>query len=347
MMSRVIIAAILNLLMIYSIGSQNVITGYVYDSTSKEPLIGAIIFDSLSNIGVVTNEFGLFRIKPKQNSHLKISYTGYSTIYISEFISAEVMEIFLSPNSRLSEVIIQADHIPIEYKLAGVFSLPVDRLKSIPSVGGERDIIKAIAIMPGVSNGGEGTSTLLVRGGGQDQNLFVLDGAPVYNTGHLLNFISVFNPDALKKVDFYKGGMPARFGGRLSSVMDVTFKEGNKVRQSGLIDLGLINSKISFEGPLGKLKKTSYFVAARTTYLNLLFALAGRTPKKVQKYQLADFTGYNFYDLNFKVNHEWNQRQKMYFSYFEGSDQLRVIESNFNFLELNDRKIAIKNKSAT
>lgn len=327
--------------------TQNIFTGYIRDSTTNEPLSGAMVYDSISQEGVLSNEFGLFRIKIQPNSVLLISYTGYRKVIVSTVYPESSKNIYLNPGNELKEIIIQANKDLLENKLPGIIGLSIERLKSIPSVGGERDIIKAISIMPGISNGSEGSSTLLVRGGGQDQNLFVLDGAPVYNTGHLLNFISVFNPEALKKVDFYKGGMPARYGGRLSSVVDVTFKEGNKNKTTGFLDLGLINSKFSLEGPIGKQGQTSYLIATRSTYLNLLFSLAGRSPRKVKSFELADYTGYKFYDLNLKLNHEWNQKQRIFLSYYEGSDQLRVMDSHFDTREINDNIISIFNKSAT
>lgn len=323
---------------------QSIISGYVLDKSTKEPLISAAIYDTTHQEGVVTNEYGYYRIKIFPNSVLQCSYLNYKTYYIDSFIKDSLVNFYLDVSVDLDEIVIIDKNTSIEFSRPGIVNLPIDQLKAIPSVGGEKDILKAITILPGMSNGSEGSSSLLVRGGGQDQNLYILDGAPVYNTGHLLNFISVFNPDALKKVYFYKGGMPAKYGGRLSSVVDVNFKDGNKNQKAGVFDLGLINSKYSLEGPIGKSGKTSYLATGRATYLDFIQSLAGNSARKVKTFRKQQFTGYTFYDLNFKINHDWNQKSKIFFSYYEGRDRLRIIEQ---IRDLDDNKITVANRSAT
>ena len=171
-----------------------------------------------------------------------------------------------------------------------------------------------------------------------------MDGATVYNTGHLLNFISVFNPDALKKVDFYKGGFPARFGGRLSSVMDVTFREGNKQKFQGNIDVGLINSKLTLEGPIGITGQTSYLFAIRTTYLDIVQALVGNSPKAVRQSKKETYTGYTFFDINAKLTHEFDDKNKLYISYYEGLDRFRLMQKYKGTREFLDLKNTISNR---
>jgi CarboxypepD_reg-like domain/TonB-dependent Receptor Plug Domain len=310
--------------------AQNTISGYVLEAQSQEPLIGATIVDSINQTGTTTNEYGYYRLFLMNiTTTLRISYVGYQarSLNINSLKKDSIANIYLTPSLSLATVTIVGNRDNnIETIQAGKVNIPLERLQNIPSVGGERDIIKALSILPGVANGSEGTSSLLVRGGGQDQNQFILDGANVYNTGHLLNFISVFNPDALKKVDFYKGGFPARFGGRLSSVMDVTFREGNKQHFEGKIDVGLINSKLSLEGPLSKSGKTSYLFAARSTYLDLVQRLIGSSAKAVRQNKKETFTGYTFFDINAKVTHEFDDKNKLYFNYYEGLDVFRLVQ---------------------
>ena len=310
-----------------SITAQNTLSGYIYDAKSREPLIGATIFDSLSQTGTTANEFGYYRLSLKKGQiGLRVSYVGYETqrVSLSDMQKDTLINILLPPSVNLAAVTIIGNRDNnIETIQPGKVNVPLERLQGIPSVGGERDLLKALSVLPGVANGAEGTSSLLVRGGGQDQNLFVLDGANTYNTGHLLNFISIFNPDALKKVDFYKGGFPARFGGRLSSVVDVTFREGNKQHFEGKFEIGLINSKLTLEGPIGTSKKTSYLFAARATYLDVFQFLLGNSLKNVKRGRKETFNGYDFYDINAKITHEFDDKNKLYISYYEGLDWLR------------------------
>ncbi|NJN35619.1 MAG: TonB-dependent receptor plug domain-containing protein, partial [Saprospiraceae bacterium] len=265
---------------------------------------------------------------------------------VSDVRNDTILNCGLTPSVSLNTVTIVGDRDnDIEKIRPGKAAISLERLQNIPSVGGERDILKALAVLPGVSNGTEGTSSLLVRGGGQDQNLFILDGANTYNTGHLLSFISVFNPDALKKVDFYKGGFPARFGGRLSSVVDVTFREGNKKAFEGKIDVGLINSKLTLEGPIGKKERTSYLFAARSTYLDLMQYAFGNSRKAVRTRSRESFTGYTFFDINAKITHEIDDKNKLYFSYFEGFDRFTTLEGGKNASFFTDFLNTITNRA--
>jgi CarboxypepD_reg-like domain/TonB-dependent Receptor Plug Domain len=330
------------------LNAQNTLSGYVYDAQSREPLIGATVFDSLTQSGTTANEFGYYRLFLKNKSvSLRVSYVGYQSqsLLIPSIKKDTIAHIFLGPSVSLNTFTVVANKDNnIETIQPGKVNIPLERLQSIPSVGGERDIIKALSVLPGVANGSEGTSSLLVRGGGQDQNQFILDGATVYNTGHLLNFISVFNPDVLKKVDFYKSGFPARFGGRLSSVMDVTFREGNKQHFQGNIDVGLINSKLSLEGPLSKTGKTSYLFAVRTTYLDIVQGILGNTPKAVRESKKEGYTGYTFFDINAKLTHEFDDKNKLYVSYYEGLDRFRLMQKYRGAREFSDFKNLISNR---
>lgn len=326
--------------------TQIIISGYIRDFQSEEHLLGAIVYDSISQNGVLSNEYGYYRVKVKKGHvALRISYVGYTPLSIlHENIEKDsVLHLSLAPLSDLATFTITANRDNnIEKIQSGKVNIPIERLLNMPSIGGERDIIKSLSVLPGVSNGAEGTSTLLVRGGGQDQNQFVLDGANVYSTGHLLGFISTFNPDALKKVDFYKGGFPARFGGRLSSVVDVTFRDGNKKDIKANFDVGLINAKIAIEGPL-KNNKTTYLLAARTTYLDFFQWLLGNSSKAVRKKKKDSFTGYTFFDLNAKITHEFNDKNKIFLSYYEGLDVLRL--HSFYGVDLQQNSVNLTNRA--
>jgi len=197
-------------------------------------------------------------------------------------------------------------------------------LNNLPSVGGERDLLKAISLFSGVLPGSEPSSSINVRGGANDQNLFYLDGAPIYSMGHLFGFLSLFNPDALQKVDFYKSNFPVEFGGRLSSITDVTFREGNKTKWEGEAEVGVISSKLVLEGPLIA-NKTSVLLAARSAYLNI-FSLGKR--QAVLNHTADNYFGYSFYDLNFKLNHVFNPNNKLFLSFYQGQDDYETLQNS-------------------
>src|SRR5690606_12102213 len=188
---------------------------------------------------------------------------------------------------------------------------PISQMKNIPSLLGEKDMLKVLQLFPGVQKGREGSSGLYVRGGGPDQNLIILDDAVVYNAFHLFGFYSLFNGDALKSIELTKGGFPARYGGRLSSIVEMQMKEGNKEAIHGEVSLGLISSKMTIEGPIVK-NKSSFLVSARRTYLDLL--VTPLLPK--EKTAL-----YYFYDINAKVNYDFGSKNKVYLSGYTGSDK--------------------------
>lgn len=311
--------------------AQTKVFGYVLDAESREPLVGAIVWDSLSKQIATSNEYGYFVIHLEGNSRqLKISYVGYITQY--QIVSQDKQDLtqyfLLTTQNTLSTITIR-ENTRLEHRRPNEITFLPEKLNSIPALGGEKDLLKALTILPGISNGAEGTSSLLVRGGGQDQNLFILDGATVYNSGHLFNLISVFNPEALKKLTFYKAGFPARFGGRLSSVADVTFKEGNKQQFKGGFEIGLINSKLLLEGPIGKKGKTSYLFAARSMYLGAIQWLLGNSPRMARLSSEGNYLNYTFYDINAKLTHEFNDVSKLSLSYYEGFDGLTLIQNAF------------------
>ncbi|MGF2413317.1 MAG: TonB-dependent receptor plug domain-containing protein, partial [Ferruginibacter sp.] len=195
----------------------------------------------------------------------------------------------------------------------GKFTLPIEQIKSIPAFLGEVDLLKTIQLLPGIRNAGEGSAGLYVRGGGPDQNLILLDDAPVYNTGHLFGFFSIFNSDAIKNVSLIKGGMPAQYGGRLSSVLDIAMKEGNNQKFQVEGGIGLIASRLSVQGPIKK-NKASFIVSARRTYIDAL------TKPFIKSSSQFYGSGYYFYDLNAKVNYRFSEKDRLYLSGYFGRD---------------------------
>jgi hypothetical protein len=266
---------------------KHTISGYVMDAASKETLIGATVFDKNSGKGCATNNYGFYTLTLNQGEvDLQVSYVGYvqqdKPLSLKENLNLNFM---LETNTTLDEVVIEGTRATVSARSPqmSVVELPVQQIKSIPTLFGETDVLKAIQLLPGVQNGSEGSAGMYVRGGGPDENLLLLDGVPVYNVNHMLGFFSVFNPDALKNVTLYKGSFPAHFGGRLSSVVDIRMKEGDMQKYHGNASIGLISSKLNFEGPIVK-DKLSFNLSYRRTYGDLLIKPAlwiasGSTPE--------------------------------------------------------------------
>ncbi|MFZ1799157.1 MAG: TonB-dependent receptor [Chitinophagaceae bacterium] len=295
------------------------INGYVKDSLSGETLRGATISAVGKNSTIQTNNYGYFSLTLPENSfNIQVSFIGYETksIHIDSF-SAHTFTIYLSPVSyNLQQVIISAKKRESNVQTAqmGKVDLSIAEIKAIPSFLGETDILKALQLLPGVRNAGEGNSGFYVRGGGPDQNLVLLDDAVVYNTGHLFGFFSVFNADAVKSVTLIKGGFPAQYGGRLSSVIDIVMKDGNINKTEVDAGIGLIASRLSIQGPLVK-NKASYMLSARRTYIDAL------TKPFLGKTNNYYGSGYYFYDLNAKANYQFSNNDRLFLSGYFGRDQ--------------------------
>ena len=301
------------------------ISGYVMDAASKETLIGATVFDRNSGKGCATNNYGFYTLTLDQGGvDLQVSYVGYTqqnkAIDLKENLSINFL---LETNTTLDEVVVEATRATVSARSPqmSVVELPVQQIKSIPTLFGEADVLKAIQLLPGVQNGSEGSAGMYVRGGGPDENLLLLDGVPVYNVNHALGFFSVFNPDALKNVTLYKGSFPAHFGGRLSSVVDIRMKEGDMQKYHGNVSIGLISSKLNFEGPIVK-DKLSFNLSFRRTYGDLLIKptlwIASAMNPEMSKLN----TGYNFYDLNAKLNWKISDKDRLYLSFYTGDDAI-------------------------
>jgi hypothetical protein len=324
-MFRIVIIYLLTFFIITGVIAQEkaVLSGYIRDEATGEDLIGATIFvNELSNTGTITNSYGYYSISlPKGTYSVQFQFIGYeSQNILVELLENKKLEIELAEKSiEIGNIIVtgeRADKNITSVEMGNVKMTP-KQIEIIPVLFGERDILKTIQLTPGVKSAGEGNSGFYVRGGGIDQNLILLDEAPVYNASHLLGFFSVFNSEAIKDATLMKGSIPAEFGGRASSVFDIKMKEGN-LKEFGVTgNIGLISSNLAVEGPIVK-DKGSFIVSARRTYADMFLLLSKKEDlKNTQLY---------FYDLNLKSNYKINDNNRIYLSGYFGRD-------NFGFAD--------------
>jgi hypothetical protein len=307
------------------------LNGYIEEKETGERLIGANIYDRISGIGTSTNEYGYFALKlPEGKVELAVSYTGFNLLEEKVNLSKSKTQTFaLNGSLTFPEIIVTPvtlNDIRIAEPLSADY-LQVAQMSKLPSLGGEVELFRMVELMPGVQSGSDGLGGLHVRGGGADQNLILMDGVPIYNPSHSLGIFSVFNSEAIQSVQFYKGAFPARYGGRLSSVMDVRTREGNLKEWSGSIKAGLVTSSARIEGPIIK-DKASILITARRTLLDKFIQDRTAKSKAADPYfqetfgvPLQGFSNYNFYDLNGKLNFSFNKKNKFYFSYYNGGDK--------------------------
>lgn len=304
------------------------ISGYVRDSLSSESLIGASISVNGTGRSIASNQYGFYSITLQQGTYeVTTSFAGYHPWQSSVRLTNDTtINILLNQRSVLQEVVVTSRRRDQNVNNAqmGRIDLSTAQVKSVPVLLGEVDLLKTLQLLPGVRNAGEGNTGMYVRGGGPDQNLIMLDDAIVYNTGHLFGFFSIFNSDAIKNTTLIKGGMPAQYGGRLSSVLDVTMKDGNMNDHEFEGGIGLISSRLSIQGPIRK-NKASYIISARRTYIDVL--------AKPAISKESDFygSGYYFYDLNMKVNYRFSSRDRLYLSGYLGRDVFRFNNSRSTF----------------
>lgn len=304
------------------------VSGYVKDSLTAETLIGASVIITDNATGVRSNQYGFYSITLPAGSYtLQASFAGYLSAAIEVNLQSPLQYDFnLLPKDFLEAVTVTAGrgNVNVRQSQLGKIDLSMTQVKSVPVVLGETDILKTLQLMPGVSNAGEGNTGLYIRGGGADQNLIMLDDAIVYNTGHLFGFFSVFNGDAIKNISLFKGGMPAQYGGRLSSVLDVSMKEGNMKEFEAEGGIGLIASRISIQGPVKK-DKASFIVSARRTYIDVLIK------PFIGKESAYRGSGYYFYDLNTKINYKFSEKDRVYLSGYFGRDVFSFNNNRENF----------------
>ena len=303
------------------------LSGYLRHATSGEALMFANIYPDGLRTGVTTNEYGFFSITlPEGKYNFVFSFIGYQTFKNEIVLNKDISQNFsLTPHeTKIAEVTIvsQPKTDIVRQNEIGTVRLHVKELSAIPVLFGEQDILKSIQLMPGVSPVGEGNSGFYVRGGNADQNLILLDDAPVFNPSHLLGFFSVFNSDAISDVQLFKGGVPARYGGRASSVMDIRMKEGNMKDYNFSGGLGLIASRILAEGPIAK-DKSSFMISGRRTYADLFLPLSNDDKIKDNKLY--------FYDLNLKTNLIINNNNRIFLSGYFGRDVLQSKDFGFNW----------------
>lgn len=296
------------------------ISGYVTDALSGEKLIGASVYDANTYKGVSTNSYGFYSFSSSKTLLLNVSYVGFAPYSVQiELLADTLMNIELSPSAPIEEIVVQGSQTnEVRTSQMSVIDLPMKTANKLPVIFGEADIVKTLQLLPGVQSGGEAASGMYVRGGGADQNLVLLDGVPVYNANHLFGFFSVFNSDAIQSVKLTKGAFPARYGGRLSSVLDISMKEGNEQKLGGTASIGLISSKFMINGPVNE--RTSFLVSARRTYADALaipYLMKVEKDKGYDKYR----TGYYFYDINAKINYKFNEKHRIYLSTYTGKDK--------------------------
>lgn len=296
------------------------VSGYVTDGLSSETLIGANILESRRSTGTATNPFGFYTLTlPEGEAELSFSYLGYETIYSSfELNKDTLLNIRLAGNNQLEEVVILSGkrESGIESTGMGSNEIPLAQIQHTPTILGEADLLKTIQLMPGVQAGMEGFSGLYVRGGGPDQNLVLLDDIPIYNADHLFGVFSIFTPEAVKKVTLFKGSFPARYGGRLSSIVDVRTNDGDMKRYHGTLSIGLLTEKIHIEGPITK-GKTAFSLSARampTVFFKDPIVNKSDNSTNTEKYN------YYFYDINAKLNHKFNDRNRLFLGFYGGKD---------------------------
>lgn len=298
------------------------VSGFIREAGSGEALIGVNIHRRGTTHGSTTNAYGFFSLTlPSDTFQLVISYVGFESEMLFILLDRDIeLNVNLRPNIELKEFVVEArrkDSLPAPQAL-GSIEVSVQQVRDIPALMGEKDVFKVIKLMPGVHSGTEGQSGLYVRGGGPDQNLVILDDATVYNAFHLFGFFSLFNGDALRSVELIKGGFPARYGGRLSSVLDIHMKDGNKEKIHGEGGIGIISSRLTLEGPLVK-NKSSFLISGRRTYSELLTSVI--MPPTVD-------LGYYFYDINAKADWVFSDKDKILLSFYNGRDRFYLNEGN-------------------
>ncbi|MEZ4902458.1 MAG: TonB-dependent receptor plug domain-containing protein [Spirosomataceae bacterium] len=310
--------------------SQYTISGKVIESESGEAIVGAVIYLSNGVQRVTTNQYGYFILTTSLSKNELVcrfpTYEPYSDEL--KILKDTSIIIKLSPTT-LQEVIIKDD---VSNHQVGFLNIPVAQLKRLPMLLGEADLFKALTFTPGIMAGQEGTSGLYVRGSSPDQNLVLLDESPIYNTSHAFGFLSVFNPDVVKNIDVYKGGFPARYGGRIASVIDITMKEGNNQKKNTELSIGVLNSRFLKEGPLVK-GKSSYLIAGRLMHTALL--QLPKNIKLVTKQPVQDFVGFWLYDLNIKANHTFKDKSQLFFSFYSNYDFFKNASQNTDRLNIN------------
>lgn len=305
------------------------ISGHIQDSESGEQLIGASVYCEETKLGVAANIYGFYSLTLPEGKHtIIVNYIGYTPEKFEVDLDKDIkFNVDLVAGTKLNEAVVTGETFnKIEDQVQmSKMEIPIDQIKRLPAIGGEVDLLKVLQLLPGVQSGGEGTSGLYVRGGSPDQNLMLLDGVPLYSVNHLFGFFSVFNADAVRNMSITKGGFPARYGGRLSSILEIHMKDGHMKEFHADATVSVIASKLTVEGPLVK-DKASFMISGRRTYLDLiatpLINLASNPDSDVKTNPR-----YFFYDLNGKVNWKVSDKDRIYLSAFSGKDDFGIATS--------------------
>jgi hypothetical protein len=299
----------------------HVISGFITDSRTGERLIGANLQTSGSRTGAISNNYGFYSLRiPEGNNLLRITYVGYQEKEINLELKGNLrFDITMERlDLLLDEVVVETGRSVTEDIRMSSNKLDIETIKKMPALAGEVDLLRSIQLLPGVQGGSEGTAGFFVRGGSPDQNLILVDGVPVYNVSHLFGFLSIFNADAINNVEIIKGGFPARFGGRLSSVLDISLKEGNLKEFQGNVTVSMVASKFTIEGPI-LTDKMSYLITGRRSFLEPFLRPVTRQ-QKIQAGAKGGETTYAFYDFNTKINYILSTNDRLYLSFYQGRD---------------------------
>lgn len=298
------------------------INGFVSDVETGENIISAAVYDQISHKRTVTNNSGFYSLSFKKGNQIKItaSYPGYQTNWKTFVLNTDTTIHFQLRNTNAIErVEISAQKEVHQNSEISTLTIPLDDIKKMPTLTGETDVMKVFQLMPGIQSGQEGSTNLYVRGGSQDQNLFLLDDVPLYYVNHLGGFVSVFDDNAINSMKLIKGGFPARYGGRLSSVIDICMKNGNNKELHGEAKFGLLSSKLFFEGPIKK-NKTSFMLSARRSNIDYFTRLQ-------TKLAYDDFiAAYTFYDVYGKLHHTFSDKSSVFFTIYSGRDRFSLID---------------------
>lgn len=331
-MKKLLLFAFLSLSVTAFAQEKFTISGEILDGETGETLIAATVFAPKTGDGTVTNAYGFYSLTLPANDSIEVrfSFVGFNDVIKKVYLTADqTLNIELNSGQTLDEIVVSAESYREELNSTqmSVTKLSMKEAKVLPALFGEVDIIKTLQLKPGVQSGGEGQSGVFVRGGGSDQNLFLLDEAVVYNPSHLFGFFSTFNSDAIKDVKLYKGGFPAQYGGRLSSVLDIRLNEGNRKKFSGAGGIGLIASRLTLEGPIVK-DKGSFVVSGRRTYVDQITRQVNRANEdNPDAFVIPD---YFFYDLNFKANYDLGEKDRIFISGYLGRDVFNFGDDDFD-----------------
>ncbi len=307
------------------------VSGFVKDAKTDELLINANVWDTINNKMFQTDYNGYFSISIKRDALLRISYIGYEKRYIRcNFTNDTLLSINLKPNTKIEEVIIKAN----KFSQSDIVSLNLKELSQLPYLGGKPDISKSLQLLPGITSQNEGSSLLIVRGGDPGQNLYLFDGVPLIYVNHLGGFSSVFNPDIINNIDVFKGAFPAYYGGKLSSIVDITQKEGNKYKKKSVLSIGTLDISYCFETPL-KLKNSSMIIAARKTLIDPIMILASKLSEG-GNYIIS----YGYHDINAKFNWKPNIKNNFNINLYQGDDYINYWGNSKNIVSTDNYHIS-------